>query len=139
MINEEINKRFKDTVFLVEANDFERHQLWADHSLEAQKAFGSSDGNRGNRRCTWKQLNPGFHQTIGHLDNRPISVCVFWNYVNGKLVAFYEATSQVADHQMVEDWIFKQCSPKWGGSRRAQCNAMNFHHVLSAVGVEARP
>jgi hypothetical protein len=62
----------------------------------------------------------------------PVAVCVMWHPVEGHLVGFYEATSLVADHDMVRAWLKKQ-APKAGHT-----NASNFHHVIHGLGLKPR-
>jgi len=55
----------------------------------------------------------------------PVCVSVTWDIVKGQLVAFYEATSQVVDHRMVDKYIRENCS-RTG-------NVQNFHNVMSDI------
>lgn len=47
--------------------------------------------------------------------------------VNGQLVAFYNATSQLVDYVLVEEWA-RQAFPK-----AEHCDATNFHNAMHAV------
>jgi len=60
-------------------------------------------------------------------------VCVDFSFakINGKYVCFYDATSRIVDHQMVENYIKENYPVKWdSGSRTAMTDGMNFHHCL---------
>jgi hypothetical protein len=46
---------------------------------------------------------------------------------------FYEATSQVVNHQKIDEWIKKHFNGKWDGSRSARCDANNFHLCIQAI------
>ena len=82
----------------------------------------------------WEQLNPGFWEVVGHVAGEPVCVSVFWYKINGFMITFYEATSRMVDHEMVDKWMEQKCNPKWDkGTRQAHCNAANFHHVLHYV------
>ena len=60
------------------------------------------------RRVDWKQVSSGFGLTLGKLDDRPIYVCFSFAYINGHKICFYEATSQVIDHKLIEKWLKTQ-------------------------------
>lgn len=111
--------RFKETFFLVEASSFERQCLW----------------KRRHDLTSWEDQNSGYMGQIGILARRPVVISVFWARINGRLVGFWESTSQVVDHEMIEKWFEKNCAPpKWdNGTRRARCDAMNFHFCMHAI------
>src|SRR5690348_17770034 len=91
--------------------------------------------DRAESRLSWEQLSPGYLTTIGKLGKRPVCVLVFFARIAGKVVAFYHATSEVVDHKMVEKWLWKKFSPpRWdNNTRRAHCDAQNFHHCRDAL------
>lgn len=121
-------ERIAGTKFVVEATSCEVQMLWERHSIDAM--FARPETNR----YKFEQLNPGFIETIGHLDNRQVNVEMFWHRINGVLVMYVNSVSQVVDHKMIEEWLKKKCSPRWcGGSRLAHTDASNFHHVLDYV------
>lgn len=113
------DERFKETFFLVEATSFEKFCLWQQWHNEVN----------------WEQDSLGLVGEIGRIDDRPVALSVSWAKIDGQLVAFYEMTSQVTDSQMLEKWLEDNCTPpKWdNGSRRAHCDAQNFHHCIAAV------
>ncbi len=112
------DKKFAETFFLVEATSFERHCLWMQY----------------HRKVSW-QNEMGCMGQIGVLGNRPVVLSVFWARIDGKLVGFWEMTSQVADFEMAKKWLSKNCTPpKWDNGRRVpQSNAENFHNCIDAI------
>lgn len=115
----ETDPRFADIVFFIEANDFERSQLWLQYNKDVQ----------------WKP-DSGLICTIGHINQRPICVSVTFDILNGKRVMFYYGCSQLVDHEMIDEWLDHNVKAKWDNmTRRAHCDAMNFHHCLQAIGI----
>lgn len=127
---DDIDLRFSDTVFVVEATGFEKLTLWTQHSTQGSW-YLKHDPKR--RRYEWEQDNHGIWYQIGELDGLPVAINFNWFKIDGHRVVFYELMSRVIDKQMVDEWFAICCSPKWDGSRLAHCNAMNFHHCLNAV------
>jgi hypothetical protein len=119
-----IDPRFDKTVYLVEANDYERLSLWREHAINS----GWSDKHVDVAKFVWQQENPGLWLDIGRVDGRPITLSFFWNTVNGRMVCFWESSSQLVDYKMIDEWFQKNV----GDIPRT--NAMNFHHVFSAIG-----
>ena len=81
---------------------------------------------------SWVQVSQGKCPIIGYIDDRPISITVFYAIINKAKVAFYEGTSQLVDHKMIEDWLelhFKKNSDGRGN----KSNASNFHHCLLSI------
>jgi len=111
--------RFKETFFLVEATGCEQHFLWSEW----------------HKRVKWEEQGMGCTGQIGTLDRRPVMLTFFWARINGKLVGFWDSTSQVVDHKMIEKWLAENCTPPKcdNGTRSAQCDAMNFHHCIHAI------
>lgn len=120
---------FKDVVFLVEATHHEQHMFWVEFFYEPRKDRV--------RVATWEQVSMGRWLTIGEVDGRPVAVSINYAILNGKKIMFYEGTSKLVDHQMIEEWIqhYALDAIRYDkGSRWAQCNSMNFHHCLDVVG-----
>lgn len=126
MSDETAESRLAKTLFVVEATSFEQHCLWAETATE-------SNCRRFEPR-RWEQVHPGWLVRIGKLDSRPICVSMRWNRIDGQLVMFWEATSQVVDTVQIEKWLSQHFTGKWGnGTREATTNAANFHHCLNAI------
>jgi hypothetical protein len=101
---------------LVEASSFERSSLWG--------AWGKDSPQKIREGFTWVQKNPGCFFTIGYLNGDPIVMCMMRAVVNGKLIVFWELTSQVRDYRMAETFLKQLVSPTV-----IQTNADNFHAV----------
>lgn len=128
MTDEEFKDRLRDTKFVVRATDCEKLFLWEKH---ANTSIGSMERWKAN---DWRQLHDGRFVTVGWLKGSPVNICLSWNRIDGVLVMFYDAVSQVVDWGMIEDWLVSNCRQRWDNSRRvASCNAMNFHHVVEYV------
>ena len=112
--------RLKVTRFLVEATGNEWHTLWA-------RWCGKSQECREPIVDEWEQLG-GWGICIGKLDSRPVVVSLNWDRLDGFLVCQWEATSEVVDYKMVNEWLDRHFSGETRDGRRARCNAMNFHH-----------
>lgn len=112
--------RFAETVFCVEATDYEKLLLWEKYH---------------NHR-SWVQDSRGLHLTVGSLDNRPVAINCFWNIIDGRRILFWSACSQVVDHLQIEKWFDENCTPIWDGNRQARCDAMNFHHCMRAIDIK---
>jgi len=122
--------RFAKTQFVVEAASYEKHVLWSQHSH--QGSLNSSIGKL--PKFEWVQDHQGRMIKVGELGGRPVIVTFFWFTIDGVLVAFWEATSQVVDHKMIEEWLEANCAPRYdNGHRLAHCDAFNFSHCLSAI------
>lgn len=119
---------FKDVVFLVEASHTEQHFLWKENFYEKTRQFDAVK--------SWEDEGMGHGITIGQLDKRPVCVTMFYAKINGHRVMFYEGTSQVVDHKMIEEWLqhWTLKTVRWdNGHRWAHSDAMNFHHCLDAI------
>jgi hypothetical protein len=108
----------KETIFVVEATNFERFMLWKEW----------------HDRIEWEQGNTGKLIQIGELDNRPVCASCQVDMLNTYKILFIDMTSQVRDTVMLEEWLDKYCSPRWSkGTRLARTNASNFHNVIHAL------
>jgi len=130
-MNDHFEKMVAETKFVVEATDNEMQSFWEKFSTEAMHPRPEFN------KYKWEQINPGYVETVGELAGFPVCISVFWFRINGVTVMFYDATSRVVDHQMIEEWLDKHCAPRWDkGTRLARCNSNNFHHVLNYVDRE---
>lgn len=114
--------KLQQTVFFVEANSNEQHEIWREYR----------------HRVSWEQDSMGFSQVIRYIDDdikKPINVSFIFNILNGKRICFYDVISRYSDSIMVEEWIEENYPIKYDqGSRRAMTNAQNFHLVQSVLG-----
>lgn len=114
----EVDPRFKDTEFLIEADEFAQFALWREW----------------HGRVKWEEESAGLAYTVGEIGGSPVVVSCFWAKLNGHRVCFYNATSRVIDWEMIETWLKRACYPLWDSkTRHAQTNAMNFHHCIDHV------
>ncbi len=108
-------------VYLVEADDFAQLRLWIENAEEGDRQGWKSPF----KKVRWEQVGLGYGHEIGKFGGMPVCVCVSFARIKGHLVAFYEATSQVVDHRMVEEWLKTEFP-----SSRGKTNAQNFHNCL---------
>lgn len=118
---------FQDVVFLVEATHHEQFVFWQDYFHKPK--YDHCKINK------WEQVTVGRLVQIGELDNRPINISINWAVLEGYLVMFYEAVSQVVDHAMVDKWIehWSKDIKYDNGYRWAHTDSNNFHHCIHAV------
>lgn len=122
-------KRLAVTEYFVEATDEEAFQLWKDtHDSVA-----------------WEQCH-GWLVTVGRvrtlhifksrdrIERHPVTVTFTWQLLDGHLVAFYDAASQVVDYRMVDRYVRRYVRQLDG--RSAHTNATNFHHCMHALGLK---
>lgn len=115
--NETAEERLTKTFFIVEATRFERLALW-----QARAYF------------LWEEVNPGWLITVGKLDHRPCCISTSWALLGGFLVMFWYNCSQVTDQVQTDAWLQAHFKGTYdNGTRRAECDAMNFGHCLNAV------
>jgi len=80
---------------------------------------------------TVEEARVGTMDVIGSLkvgnQDMPVVVTTFFSKINGHLVAFYEPTSQVVDHRMVDAWISKFEAAKL----KNKCDASNYAHCIA--------
>lgn len=113
--------RLKVTDFLIEATNNEWHTLWS-------KWCKKSDECRKPIFENWEQLG-GWGIKVGSVDRRPIVICLNWDRLDGFLVCQWEATSELVDYKMIDEWLRKHFTNTMSDGRRASCNASNFHHL----------
>lgn len=116
------DRRWKETKHLVQASHTEAYFLWCQHSKET--VFPNPDAYT---LVDWEEDCGGLWETIGYCDGRPVNVCFWWATINGVLVCFYEAISQVVDWKMIEEWIGRNAAGV------PNVNADNFHNCLQFI------
>jgi hypothetical protein len=113
------------TFFVVKATSFEQQCLWEEHAEDSYRRFSYRK---------WEQVNSVGVFPVGELDSRTICVSMRWVQIDGHLVMFWEATSQVVDLVKIEKWLERHFTGTWcNGTRQATTNAANFHHCLNAI------
>jgi len=119
--------RLKDALFIVEATNQEQYWLWNENAKESRNSIR-------NPALKWEQVNPGWGIHVGELDNRPIMISVQWARIEGFLVMFWYQCSQVTDSVQAEKWLHENFKGTYdNGTRRAWCDAANFHHCVGAI------
>lgn len=86
--------KMKETVFFVEANDYERHQIWRNIHEKHPYEHDSS----------------GFGVCVGKINDDPsmqVWVTFLFSYLYDYRICLYSATSRYVDHTMVEEYIKK--------------------------------
>lgn len=132
----EIKSLLDGIAFVVEATSYEQLSLWQQWSTEAQKgdlAWTPPKRLRTNF-VAWEGDRAGWMVEVGKVNGAPVCISMMGATLDGVRVLFYEATSRVVDWGMIEAWFKENCWPRWdSGTRRAHCDAMNFHHCLDAI------
>lgn len=127
--------RLAQTLFIVEADSYAYHSLWADHAEHSLwTSFDVRENRRSHKARTWEQINPGWLIEVGKLGRMPCCISVSWARIDGHLVMFWYECSQVTDSRKAEAWLAERFKGTYdGGHRRASCDASNFVHCLSAI------
>lgn len=94
---------------VVEANSFEHLSLW----------------QKFKEKVTWKENNSGLLFTLGKIENRPICICLNHAIINDKIVLFFEATSQLVDYIMIDEFFKTKCP-----HLKRYWDAQNFHNAI---------
>jgi hypothetical protein len=132
-----VAERFKETYAIVEANANETQNLWADWAIE--NTWRLPDPRNQRKFVHWEQVTRGHYQQVGQFrinkDIMPVVLSLFWARLRtektgpGRLVMFWDMTSQVSDSRMAEKF-FKKNLPKG----IINTNAANFHNVTLSLG-----
>lgn len=127
-------KMLRETEAAVETDGYGKLKLWSEWAVENPWA----DDKEPRPRVYWEQIGQGLIETVGVIrigkEEMPVCVSMFWNRLRAKpgdaghLVMFWETTSQVVDHRMVDRW-FKENLRK----NVQTSDAMNFANVIHAV------
>lgn len=128
MIRMSFEEKLRRTDFFVEANGFEKSQLWSQYYYDKKNKKGELPKDV----LEWVQDSGGFGKTIGYIGvgkKRPVTVHFSWYAIGDKYICFYEPTSRFVDWTMVEKWIEKNFPVMYdNGTRRAMTSASNFHN-----------
>lgn len=126
------DQRFKVTEYFIEASHEETMGIWRSFVDHPYKNC---------RPLNWEQLD-GMMYTVanvsiqyddtGEIKRMPICVSIMWNLVDGHLMAFYEACSQVVDHDIVKKFI----DEKSNSNVNIRTNSSNFHHALHHCNID---
>lgn len=84
--------------------------------------------------CIWKEYKDRFDWisnpsgkllTLGMVDKRPTCVSLNTAKVGGKVILFFEGTSMLCDHQLINDFIREKCPQV-----ALFVDAQNFHNAV---------
>jgi hypothetical protein len=120
-MDNELAKFLDGVIGVVDANSYESMCLYMENDREQKRP--------------WKQNSSGLLETVGIVDGRPVCLSLLTNEVDGHKLLFIEATSQIVDWKMIEEWLQRSmpvtCFDGNDPRRRLnRTNAMNFHNVL---------
>lgn len=113
MLPEHIKKYVKDVVGLCEATDCERFYLWQEY-----KEY-------------WKECRSGYGLIVGTTDDRPTMLSLLVDEIKGKKILFYYATSQLVDHNHIDNWLRENFKVLL--SRHMKTNATNFANIVNRL------
>lgn len=108
------------TDYLVEATSCERFDIWCKWCKDSNECSRPEVDK-------WEQMN-GWLVQVGELYGRTINITLTWDNLDGFLVCFWEAVSELVDYKMVDEWLDEHFKKK-----DATCNAMNFHNCIHAL------
>lgn len=125
----------KNVQFWVEANDFEIDTLFNNHSTSARRECIPLLYRDNGKRVSWKRGpdETGHRFPIGYVKgNRDLAVWIkfYIAKINGKHVCFYQATSDIVDYFLIEEWLQHFFGNYY---RLNHCDSANFYQCLLAV------
>lgn len=110
----------KKCVGAVEATSYERHCIWAEYSPLSKRRVSFSVK-------TWIDNNTGVMFTAGTVGNHPVTIEMYFSYIDDQWVLFYNPCSRVVDYDIVNEWLKHELS------HTKQTDAMNFHNILNHI------
>ena len=129
-IEEEVDKKLSRVKFFVEGDSYD---LWEKYSNASLMFLNNSDPNK--IGLEWEQDSTGWNLTLDTITykGKEYPLCVSLNFatINGVFVCFYEASSLIAHHGVVRDFLETNWPVKYdGGTRLAFVNQRNFHNCV---------
>jgi len=119
-----IENKFAETMFFIEANSYEQLAIYREFLKD-------------NKHGIYEQDNAGIMRTIGFINGdatMPVTVSFTFGYIDGYRFCYYDATSRYVDRALVEEYIQSTYPRTYdNGTRIAMTDAMNFHHIYSAI------
>lgn len=131
--------RLEAAVAVVEASDWERLQLW----MRNDSFRGLRDTVKWGEDSTMLQHdiaelkvvkgNPKEGREEGILlavftERFPVTVQVTFDKLNGKVVAFWNVSSQLADFKLAKSWMTANTP-----NCKVYCDAANFHNAMTVI------
>lgn len=131
----DMEQRLRLTEFAVEADSFAQQALWSDYSKGAARmTICRRVEERLDRRVDWEQVGDGWLPRVGDLAGMPVCISLSWALIEGRLVLFHHATSQVVDHRMIDAWMRQQMPQLWPADQRSRTtDATNFYNIVHAI------
>ncbi len=124
--------RLKHTFYLVEGDAY---SLWCQHSSESLfPPWNTRENRRAYPARKWEQVSVNPWLTVGSIGKRPVCLSFEWYRIDGQWVCFWEATSQLVDHAMIDKWLTKHFP-----DQHSTCDAGNFHNCLHAIDDANKP
>lgn len=75
-------------------------------SREEMQAAWERNQSYGDKKRTWESNNSGLGELVGHLEeDRPVYITLWTAKIDGHKILFVDATSQVVDWAMIDEWI----------------------------------
>lgn len=118
----EMDPRFAETRFVVEATAIERKYLY----------------DNWRNLIDWRQQHSDLDLTI--CENRiqrgnievlaPLVIRFHWDLLHGSQVMFYYPTSAYFDFVLIDNWLLDNCNPLIGNLARAFCSASSFDRCV---------
>jgi hypothetical protein len=122
MPDHEMEKFLEGAIGVVESTNYERMCLWREYTEI--------------RKIEWKDNLSGHGVTVGHVNKNPVCMTLWNAVIGGHKVLFFEATSQLVDHRMIDKW-FQDHMPKSGwqpsDAYPNRSDAMNFSNIFRYV------
>lgn len=131
-LDDTAENRLASTFYLVEGRAYD---LWCQHSEETLfPPWNTRENRRAYPATKWEQVSINPWLTIGHIGKRPVCLSFEWYRIEGQWVCFWQATSQLVDHAMIDKWLTKHFP-----DQRSTCDAGNFHNCLRAIEAANKP
>lgn len=111
---EEVKEFLEDAFAYVEANSFEKYQLWKEWFYNT-------------KRVDWKDNLSGFLPTVARWSDKPICVSIRYAHINGKKVVFWYATSQLVFYPAIDTWMKTYMPDAIRG------DAQNFQNIVHSI------
>lgn len=105
----------KPCVGMIEATNSEKNLLWEKYHESVE----------------WKSGSAGYIVNIATLLDRPISLSLWVDTINGKPILFYHGVSSLVDHDLIMEWLEKNMPEEVFINRT---DASNFHIILHNKG-----
>lgn len=123
----EITKYLEGVIGVVEANTFEKSELWMRYSKSA-----SPDPNRAYTCFDWRSSTVGQGLEIGRLAEFPICLSLYVDVIDGHRVLFMHSTSMVTHNGLIRTWLMNvlPASAMRESGYPNMVDALNFTNVF---------